>query len=48
MPKRPLGYDAAVLLYRLPALRPVLDALIVQGFHLGPDLYQTMLGLAGE
>ncbi len=32
----------------LPTVRPLVHALIAQGFHLAPDLYQTVLDLAGE
>lgn len=32
----------------LPAVRPLLDALLVQGFRVGAELYQDILVLAGE
>jgi len=32
----------------LPTVRPLIHALIALGFHLAPDLYQTVLDLAGE
>ena len=32
----------------IPAVRPVLDALLATGFRLSPRLYRTLLGAAGE
>ena len=32
----------------LSTVRPLIDALAVQGFRLGGDLYQAILDLAGE
>jgi predicted nucleic acid-binding protein len=30
------------------SVRPLLDALLERGFHLGPKLYETILRIAGE
>jgi predicted nucleic acid-binding protein len=30
------------------SVRPLVDALVVQGFHIDPSLYQEVLALAGE
>jgi len=32
----------------IPAVRPLVDAVVKQGFHLAPDLYQDVLRVAGE
>ena len=32
----------------LSTVRPPLDAVVAQGFHLGSDLYEDILSLAGE
>ena len=32
----------------IPTVRPLVDAVIAQGFRLAPDLYQDVLKLAGE
>ncbi len=32
----------------IPAVHPLVDAVIAQGFHLTPDLYQNVLRLANE
>ena len=32
----------------IPTVRPLVDAVIAQGFHLDPDLYQDVLRLASE
>jgi uncharacterized protein len=32
----------------IPAVRPLLDALLARGFHLSRDVYQRILVLAGE
>ncbi len=32
----------------IPAVRPLVDAVIAQGFHLDPNLYRTVLELASE
>ena len=32
----------------VPTVRPLVDAAIAQGFHLGPDLYRDVLELADE
>jgi predicted nucleic acid-binding protein len=32
----------------IPTVRPLVDAVVAQGFRLAPDLYQDVLQLAGE
>ena len=32
----------------VPAVRPLIDAAVVEGFHVRPELYRVMLDLAGE
>jgi predicted nucleic acid-binding protein len=32
----------------IPAVRPLMDAVIAQGFRLSPDLYQDVLQIANE
>lgn len=32
----------------VPAVRPLIDAVVAEGFHMSPDLYRAVLDLAGE
>jgi len=32
----------------VPAVRPLMDAVVVEGFHVSPELYRVMLDLADE
>ena len=32
----------------VPAVRPLVDATVVEGFHVSPELYRVMLDLADE
>jgi hypothetical protein len=32
----------------IPAVRPILDALLAKGFRLSPKVYEAILGIAGE
>ena len=54
---RPLGLEivgTGAVLYKakrkglIPAVRPVLDALLATGFRLSPKVYRTLLRAAGE
>jgi uncharacterized protein len=47
-----VGTGALLVLARrrgiLPAVRPLLDAMLANGFRLSPKVYASLLGLAGE
>ena len=48
MTERAIVCDTTVLLYLIPTVRPLLDAVIAQGFRMHADLYRDVLRMAQE